>query len=1038
MKAYAPWVMMAVMIPSFPAQAVNVSGTIGGPVTWSQASSPYVVIGDITVATNGTLTIEPGVTVQVNHYLVIDVYGRLEAAGTSSSNIVFTGSTQSNGWWYGLRLYGTGSVSLAWCDLSYAGYSGANGIDKQSTGSLSMSHSRLHHINNAALYQRNSANAPVLNNVCFSNNTYGIRVGVNASIATTNSAFADNTYDVYADGGTLTQPVVWTVQSNYSLWLGSALNVASNASLTVSAGTVVKFPQYTYIDVYGQLIAAGTASDRVYFTDNRDDTVGGDANHNTTNSVPAPYWWYGISTMNTGSIRMAQAEVRYGGYNSRYGVRKQAAGSLALTNCVITRTSGDGLVVDAGGGTTSLSGVQIISNEYSGLYLSAGQINPVNCVFGGNAMHGLYQELNASANVTNNAFWGNGTAPMGVGGGTLTNQLILRKAGADPFVIRSGGNVTIATNGSLAIHPGITMEMPQYRWLENYGQLNAIGTSNAPIRFAGTTPNAGWWYYLKTMDPGRMALEWCEVVHAGYSSGYAVRRDGSGSLTVRNCRIHDNSGTGLWLSPGGALTTEHNSYSNQTYAIRVDPGASILNDTYDFSNNTYDVYANSGTIAQPVTWALTNRYSIYVNDTTVASNGWLSIAPGTVLKFPHYGFLTVDGRLDAIGAADAPIYFTDYRDDAVGGDANHNTTNDAPAPNWWRQIACQGTSQVALAYCTLRYGGWNNRGIYKTGSGALSLSNCVLEQNYGNGLTAENNSTDIQIAGSTFQSNGWSGVSAAGSTLRVTNCTFRGNGTYGAWHDVNTLVNYYGDSFISNGTSAVGVGPGAITQSTAWGVQRDVSLYINDTTVASNGWLSIAPGTVLKFPHYGFLTVDGRLDAIGAADAPIYFTDYRDDAVGGDANHNTTNDAPAPNWWRQVYCQGTSQVTLAHCTVRYGGYDYQGIYKTGSGALSLSNCVVERNNYDGLVVENGSGPLLIQGCQFRYNSKGIRIASQTNEFAITGASILSNTTSGIENSGPATVDARGTWWGTPTGPYHATLNASGLGNKVSDLVLFNP
>jgi hypothetical protein len=38
----------------------------------------------------------------------------------------------------------------------------------------------------------------------------------------------------------------------------------------------------------------------------------------------------------------------------------------------------------------------------------------------------------------------------------------------------------------------------------------------------------------------------------------------------------------------------------------------------------------------------------------------------------------------------------------------------------------------------------------------------------------------------------------------------------------------------------------------------------------------------------------------------------------------------------------------------------------------------------------------------------------------------------------ALVDARMNWWGSSTGPYHPTLNPSGLGDEVSDSVLFAP
>jgi len=40
--------------------------------------------------------------------------------------------------------------------------------------------------------------------------------------------------------------------------------------------------------------------------------------------------------------------------------------------------------------------------------------------------------------------------------------------------------------------------------------------------------------------------------------------------------------------------------------------------------------------------------------------------------------------------------------------------------------------------------------------------------------------------------------------------------------------------------------------------------------------------------------------------------------------------------------------------------------------------------------------------------------------------------------GEETVDARYNWWGDPSGPYHPTLNLDGLGNEVSENVVFEP
>lgn len=53
-------------------------------------------------------------------------------------------------------------------------------------------------------------------------------------------------------------------------------------------------------------------------------------------------------------------------------------------------------------------------------------------------------------------------------------------------------------------------------------------------------------------------------------------------------------------------------------------------------------------------------------------------------------------------------------------------------------------------------------------------------------------------------------------------------------------------------------------------------------------------------------------------------------------------------------------------------------------------------------------------------------------------SIAGNGTYGIDNTTSNVVDALSNWWGDATGPYHPTLNPAGLGNQVSDNVLFDP
>jgi len=65
-------------------------------------------------------------------------------------------------------------------------------------------------------------------------------------------------------------------------------------------------------------------------------------------------------------------------------------------------------------------------------------------------------------------------------------------------------------------------------------------------------------------------------------------------------------------------------------------------------------------------------------------------------------------------------------------------------------------------------------------------------------------------------------------------------------------------------------------------------------------------------------------------------------------------------------------------------------------------------------------------------------AGWPSTFVITGGTISGNPTIGIDNTLTGALDARNVDWGSPKGPLHPLLNAGGLGDLVSDQVLFTP
>src|SRR4051812_5785614 len=73
--------------------ATFVSGAIANQ-TWSKANSPYVLVGDVSVA---RLTIQPGVQVVSAGQYVFEIAGGITAVGTRTEPIVFT-VTNAGGW----------------------------------------------------------------------------------------------------------------------------------------------------------------------------------------------------------------------------------------------------------------------------------------------------------------------------------------------------------------------------------------------------------------------------------------------------------------------------------------------------------------------------------------------------------------------------------------------------------------------------------------------------------------------------------------------------------------------------------------------------------------------------------------------------------------------------------------------------------------------------------------------------------------------------------------------------------------------------
>ncbi|MBU1749702.1 MAG: hypothetical protein KKA73_18615, partial [Chloroflexi bacterium] len=97
--------------------------------------------------------------------------------------------------------------------------------------------------------------------------------------------------DTIYKSGTIVSDETWTSDNVYVI--NGNLTVASGVTLTIHAGTVIKFEydgsssSKRCLTVNGILDLQGTESAPVYFTSERDDTVGGDTNGDGNTTLPA-------------------------------------------------------------------------------------------------------------------------------------------------------------------------------------------------------------------------------------------------------------------------------------------------------------------------------------------------------------------------------------------------------------------------------------------------------------------------------------------------------------------------------------------------------------------------------------------------------------------------------------------------------------------------------------------------------------------------------------------------------------------------------
>lgn len=1065
-------------------------GLLGGTLTANAAiikrdftdipNVTYVLLNDITVPDNFSMSIAPGVVIKSLHGYDFIVHGELLVNGTADEPVVFTsvnddlygnpldtrndGTDQvpakgnMGGFFFSETSDATSAINHAIIKFGYynAGYQTQSVTDGFNNYNYSYSY-------NAAICINSSS--PSVSNSVISDGHFGIDIRGNSSPTISNNQIKNTSYAPFrmavqstpVFSGNTFSSAGWKAIAilpeviNYTATLGKTdvagysnityvidgLVIAQGASLQIDPGVFIKVPSYKNIDVFGAFKIAGNTSERVTITALADDNTGASANPtdndtegngNATDPNTTPWGsvkFYASSDDVNSSI--AYADLLYGGQWSTGPVHWDHA-SAAISHSNIKFSYYYGLLF-TGNSSPVVDNVSITTAKSDPLAMS----------------------YFADPSFTNIAFDGNGSNGIKLVDGTLSANATIRTR--DIAGITNIGyimdNLSINSGATLTINPGVVIKLSGTGITVGEGAISAVGTATEKIIFTslsddsrggdtningnGTVPAAGNWtgiYFKQSTVPS--TLQYVEIRYAGdaYNEGYPYysnRGDGSivsesNALVVDNCLIQLSSSSGMGIYGTSTASVTNTKFENiASYPIHMSVFANPV-----FSNNTLEnvKYIGLGirheTISQSATLPFFNfaGHDKITYFPTAYSGSTFEITSGSKLTVP------------------AGMVFKSFGSTIfdVKGELHIAGTVDEPVVFTYYQDDAYGRpldseNDGVYPYDISRYG---TVAIFRNTSSDLSRIENAIIRYHGDAINLESSSPTIDNNLFEFTNTGI--LSTGISEPDITNNVFK-DLTHTAFYTSMVAIPSVVDGNTLEGTTikAIGINNETLTQDLtlvkrSFGGITNIPYLLNDYIVGLGVKLTIAPGVILKFKRKwsypytgGVFTIKGALIADGDAgsDNTIVFTALSDDFYGGDTNAdgNTTTTVSGHNFGGIVFENESSDTeSIIDNAIIKGTYSSNGI------TLNSASPTITNSSF----ILTGSGP-------------------STGALSITGASnpvLASNdfieTGFGIKNTGTFEVDATGSWWGHNSGPYHATLNAEGQGDAVEGNVLFDP
>jgi len=617
---------------------------------WTLANSPYVLNTVVTVPDDETLVIEPGVVIEARSGgASLIVTGSLVAQGTVDSPITLQGIPQTAN--------------------PFHSHGGNLTFNAGSSGNLKHFIVDRMGYNDRTAVVVNSSGVTIDSSQVSDSDRTGLSIPVNVSPTITNSDFSNNTVDLYAhpgsvsnvigntecliilSQGTITADAAMHPQNNAGadFFLERNTTVAANNELVINPGTVLelKGEGFAGIEVNGTLTAIGTPQDSIIFR--------GKAS--------------GFGPFVNSVINYARVE-QIGFFGAGIQIRTTSA---RVENTYIKDCRSTGLIIED-------------------------NISPVvrNCRFSGSpkAMR-IYSEGGEN-----------------IGGLDSTDIYIINSTVDEPSTLSMPGvgarylleaSMTINQGNTLTVQPGVELYFTSYSSnLFVSGTLIAGGTATDSIKFIGLpnpavsvlSTHGGYVRFRNTSENSR--LDYLVVDRLGdgnFTNGSRAFWIESPSVSINHATFKNNERTGVQFETDAGGSIMNSSFENHGTAgifigSEVNPQISNIN----FVNNSKDVrayaeglgdlsdldsadiYIVNSTVDELSTFSRPGIGSRYLmeGDIAVSTGDTLIIEPGVELYFTSYSTdLQVSGTLLAEGTATDSIKFIGLPNPAVTPASTH-------------------------------------------------------------------------------------------------------------------------------------------------------------------------------------------------------------------------------------------------------------------------------------------------------------------------------------------------------------------------------